>query len=701
MKVIYYFIIIVTVFSTLLYSEELSVEDQTDIIKNYMYITGHLSENDIALSESEHDWPVKCGTPSITTFLNNYDKFDQSLLKSLETQVNARPDFLTDTLGSPSGKFLLHYATSGSHAIYGGLPGGIPEYIDSTAAIFDAVYDHIVNTLGYPAPPTDGFYATGGDDRYDIYIYNIPGSVYGFTYPDSLFVGSPGTFEGTSYMEIENDFQEISPYRVTNDVYRPLDALRATAAHEFFHFVHFGIDFTESEQASIGGVNGPAWMEMSSTWMEEEIYDNVNDYYYYLPYFFDSPKSSIQQFSGGSDLHPYGSVVYPIFLSEKFGRDIIKEIWLRCGSYGSGPDFLEATGDVILLLSNDTENFNTTFSEFVTWNYFTGSRAALAPNNVGYSERNFYDEEYPDSTMLIVYTYLEDLYVLGGENPFNPPHNAAFYMKFDELRSLKYDTTYWNCNSGSFPTCTDSVGVVDTTFGYDVMHVDSILKVLLQLDENLKDIYDSSDYWGISVVYQLEDFLDSTEIDRIFILQQPLEWKVFEIPNPRQYRSITFIISPATSNYLNYNPFDDFLVSYWVSGEIFAVDSSLINRPASIFQPYPNPAVVSEMAEAFVKFKFNVPTDSSSFPTIGTLYSGSNPYLLVDLFNTAGEYICTLDEITESDSREGFYIVEWDLKNSSANDVASGVYIAYARFYSQKNDGLLLVESKTKVVVIR
>ncbi len=36
---------------------------------------------------------------------------------------------------------------------------------------------------------------------------------------------------------------------------------------------------------------------MSAVWMEEQQYTGINDYYNYLPFFFGTPMSSIQQFN--------------------------------------------------------------------------------------------------------------------------------------------------------------------------------------------------------------------------------------------------------------------------------------------------------------------------------------------------------------------------------------------------------------------
>ena len=81
--------------------------------------------------------------------------------------------------------------------------------------------------------------------------------------------------------------------------------------------MQFGIDFTEAEVDNQEVVRR-YWMELSAVWMEEEIYDNINDYYSYLPFFFSNSRLSLQQFRSFTDLHPYGAVVFAVYLSERF-----------------------------------------------------------------------------------------------------------------------------------------------------------------------------------------------------------------------------------------------------------------------------------------------------------------------------------------------------------------------------------------------
>ena len=70
---------------------------------------------------------------------------------------------------------------------------GVAESIDSAYAI---LHTH----LGYAVPPSDG--SAGGDDKYDIYILEMPN--YGLTQPESP--GPESWDDYTSYMAINNNF---------------------------------------------------------------------------------------------------------------------------------------------------------------------------------------------------------------------------------------------------------------------------------------------------------------------------------------------------------------------------------------------------------------------------------------------------------------------------------------------------------------
>lgn len=664
---------------------ELSVETQWEIIQQYLLVTGQTDKFESLPLEAqieETGLPIKCGTPAVLQFLFSRDKFDSGLIESLG-ELADRPVGLNDTVRSASGRFLIHYTEQGVDAI----PDAVG-YADSVARIFDEVYLYLVNTLGYPDPPTDDFYTSGGDEAFDVYLLDL--NAYGLTYPDVAI----SSMTATAFMELENDFAGFTGYES-----RPLDAVRVTAAHEFFHVVQLGIDYTEGTESPDGEFRS-YWMEMSATWSEEQNYDDVNDYYLYLPTFFKAPYASIQQFLNGFDLHPYASMLYPQFLSEKYGPDLIRDIWLTCADLGPFQDhFLLAADDVIAAHTGGAESFASTFHEFTLWNYFTGSRAGLAPGGIGYEERADYSEFMDhgvDSVIALYRSFLVPISVDGADNFFSPQHNAAFYMLLEQIQTMQPDTSYWICNSGTVPLCTDSTEIIDTALGYDFIHVDSSFAVGFDLDT------DFPGQWGLNIVYQLEDYPDSSEVEQLTLPSGYSGFTEFFYQDYSRFRSIAFTVTPASSNRALYVPGLPYDVGYEVSTEQMILDPDQINLPGAVLAPYPNPAVVSTMDRDVVTFRFQVPTGPDGLPLYGERFSGSSPSLYVDIYTVAGELVCTLSEITDASGElVGVYEAEWDMRNSGGDEVASGVYVAYARLFGDSSHRQLLAEEKTKVLIIR
>jgi len=685
--------------------ETLSREMQVEIIGDYMLVTGQGGLDMTATSHDDADsHPLKCGTPAILNFVTNYDKLDPDLLKSLGVQEISRPTFLTDSVDSPQGLFRVHYTTTGLDALLGGA-----DTARKIADIMDSVYAYLIDTLGYPPPPLDG-YEPGGDEKYDIYMRYLGTLFYGQTWTDSI--GYPTFKQATSYIEMNSN-----PTNLANYANRPLDAIRVTAAHEFFHAVQFGIDWGETEDFNSETLQRRYWMEMSSTWVEEEIYDDINDYYSYLDFFFNVPGASLQRFTGGTDLHPYASVVYPIYLSEKYGRDIIRDIWLMCGSMGFGPSFLKAADSAILMASDRTQNWVSAFSEFALWNYLTDERSDLAIKNgsdnspvTGYSEK----EEYPAIPFDKLHTYFKYPVFLqtNANSGESPKVNGAYYFTLNELATalVMHDTIIWVCDSGAgeFPNCTDSTQTRDTTYITEwrysfTTHIDTFFNVYLSLIDS--KVPTLPEPWGMNVIYQFEEEPDSLIVDRFYI-PDDAGLKI-DLPEHDQYRSMVFILTPATTEHGFYDTlwYRTMLVGYGI-GENSVLDS-LVNIPAAVLDLYPNPVMVAEMDQPRVTFLLQTGTDSSSFPVAGSPYFSDPATLQIDIYTVAGERVKTIsrddDQADRSSEwrRSGKWSAEWDLKNESGADIAAGVYLVYARLFSKAKRGALLAEDHSKVLVIR
>lgn len=314
---------------------------------------------DISFAAS-FDVPLKSGTRYTMGLLSLYDEIEPALFKTLAD----RPE-LTDTLGTEH--FIIHYDVIGSNAVPSvdvNPSNGVPDYVDSTALVCEYVWNFEIDTLGFIEPISDG--GAGGDTRYDIYLVNVGGmGYYGITYPETL---QPDGRTWSSYIVLENDYAEFHDLGYDD---KPMDAIKVTAAHEFFHSIHFSIDAYESEDQRNW------WYEVSAVWMEDVVFDEVDDYRYYLRYFFHYPWYTLESFSNSvADpvrfMHPYASCVWGRFLEERFDRDIMRKIWVRCGNV-PGYNVLHATNDI---LADDYESsLEEAFQEFTAWNYFTCHRA--------------------------------------------------------------------------------------------------------------------------------------------------------------------------------------------------------------------------------------------------------------------------------------------------------------------------------------
>lgn len=211
-----------------------------------------------------------------------------------------------------SGIIRFHYTTSGYHAVNNSDINGnsIPDYVDSVAMIFNNVTNLLHNKMGYFQPPSDGYYSSdrdkGGSEHYDVYIRNLSSRYYGYVQPEE-FAQSTGDNEKsisrkeknafTSYMAMRNNYKNFPLEELMN--------IKVTIAHEYYHAIQFGYD----------GWEKPWLLESSAVWMEEEIYDEINDCYQYMEEWFNFPHRSLDE----SGYHWYGSFIFFEYIEQHMG----------------------------------------------------------------------------------------------------------------------------------------------------------------------------------------------------------------------------------------------------------------------------------------------------------------------------------------------------------------------------------------------
>ena len=128
-----------------------------------------------------------------------------------------------------------------------------------------------------------------------------------------------------------------------------------TAAHEFFHAIQFGYDYGED-----------VWLlEATATWMEERIFDDVNDNRQYLPagQVYDS-RTPLDFFTSGES-QAYGNWVLFEFLSKNFGNGVVKKIWNKASAF-KRPDYYST--QAINQVLKQKGGFKKVYSRFVSAN---------------------------------------------------------------------------------------------------------------------------------------------------------------------------------------------------------------------------------------------------------------------------------------------------------------------------------------------
>ncbi|MGB9080588.1 MAG: MXAN_6640 family putative metalloprotease, partial [Desulfuromonadaceae bacterium] len=261
----------------------------------------------------------RCGMPLKHGLRRDWKLLEQSTQKTLAKQLAAPVLTSPATYTSVGGHFTVHYATTGTDAPpqtdVTGITG-VPDWVETVAATFEDVYARY-SSLGYlPAPTTAGA-------PYDIYLLNLaPQGFYGVTNSDQA--ASPAIYPNafTSWMEIDNDFAD-SIYQPA--IYTPLQSLQITAAHEYHHAVQYGYNFYFD-----------IWYaEATSTWMEDELYDGVNQLYTYIPAWFSQSNLSLDTPASLATGGGYGRWIFNRYLSEQHGTAMIRNVWERVASLAS------------------------------------------------------------------------------------------------------------------------------------------------------------------------------------------------------------------------------------------------------------------------------------------------------------------------------------------------------------------------------
>jgi hypothetical protein len=224
-------------------------------------------------------------------------------------------------------------------------------------------------------------------------------------------------------------------YLVINSYLTP-DVLQVTVAHEFFHLIQFHY---------LGDINSIPddqwypniwWLEATAVLVEDEVYDEVDDYLYYIDDFFDNPALNIETYDGW---HEYAMVIYAKYFLEKYGLDLIKKTFES--------------------FDRDNTNFFSLLDTLLQRDYNSSIAEALSGFTLWVAYSSDYFEEgslYPNATLSVVspqrggIAKLDTLSIKEGWNLVSLPQNVQLPngVLDDLLEKVEvlwtYDQEVWN-----------------------------------------------------------------------------------------------------------------------------------------------------------------------------------------------------------------------------------------------------------------
>ena len=251
-----------------------------------------------------------------------------------------------------SANFAVHWVSVGDDAppLTDSDTDGVPDYVETMSREFENVHEVENTQLGWREPKSDGGRG-GGDGLTDVYIKQLGDQrIFGYAAPDP----DQETKTQTAYLVMDNNYIQAEYQRYSD----PLPPLRVTAAHEYNHVLQFGYDVLQD-----------TWMfESTAVWMEDRVYDEVNDYLSYLRDWTKLSLMPLTQYNAANRDDPYnvkvyGDVVWNRWLDERYGAAVVRGAWER--SLSTRPaSFAPAAYDASLVASGSGRSFFNAFTAF-------------------------------------------------------------------------------------------------------------------------------------------------------------------------------------------------------------------------------------------------------------------------------------------------------------------------------------------------
>src|SRR3954447_17679811 len=242
---------------------------------------------------------------------------------------------------------------------------GIPDFVERVAKVAERVHDVENGKLGWQEPRSDGRRG-GRNGKTDVYLSQIGGELFGYAAPDRGQATKqhriPRRLDG--YLVLHNDY---SAFEFPGT--KPLSDLEVTFAHEYNHILQFGYDAYQD----------PWFAESSATWMEDQVYNRIDDYLRYVRRWvklWETPLTA-------SSIKMYGSAVWNQWLARRYGKAIVRQA--SQGSIGAKPGGFSVASYERAIRAAGPSTFSHDFTRFAAalpeWRTGSGFRESyLSPD---------------------------------------------------------------------------------------------------------------------------------------------------------------------------------------------------------------------------------------------------------------------------------------------------------------------------------
>src|SRR4051794_5819210 len=221
---------------------------------------------------------------------------------------------------------------------------GVPDFVERVLRVAEHVHDVENEKLGWQEPRSDG-HIGGRNGKTDVYLSQIGGELFGYAAPDrgqaSKAHRLPRRLHG--YLVLDNDYSAFEfPHT------KPLNDLEVTFAHEYNHILQFGYDAYQH----------PWFAESTATWMEDQVYNAIDDYLRYVRRWVKLGETPLT----ASSIKEYGSAVWNQWLARRYGESIVRNAW--AGAIDAKPGGFSVAASERAIRAAGPSDFSHDFTRF-------------------------------------------------------------------------------------------------------------------------------------------------------------------------------------------------------------------------------------------------------------------------------------------------------------------------------------------------